>query len=55
MSKIYVLVSDGRIERASLKADKMYEAAKEANGENDPFGSWSVVPVELEDAGEFPK
>ena len=47
--QVHILIFDGRIERASMDASKMYEAGKEMNGKSNPFGSHNVISVELED------
>lgn len=47
--QVHILMFDDRIERASMDANKMYDMAKEMNGEDDPFGPYNVISMELED------
>lgn len=46
--QIHILMFDSRVERASTDASKMYDMAREMNGEDDPFGPYNVVSIELE-------
>ncbi len=47
--QIYILAFKDRLERASINNQKMLKLAKKMN-KGDPFGSYYVVSIELEDA-----
>ena len=47
--QIHILLFESRVERASIDASKMYNVAKEMNGEDNPFGPYNVISIELED------
>ena len=47
--KVHILKIRDRVERASLDAQKMYDLARDLNGEENPFGSYHVISIQLDE------